>query len=299
MNCSRHQQSGIALLMAIIVVVAVTAISVSMVHDEAFLIRKASRLQLLERAGLYAFGLEDFARLVLQIDQEDSSTDDLDEDWATNVPVTNIEAGYLAGYIEDEQSAFNVNSLLDSKNPAESKKRFTRLCDNLNVDTVFIPALMDWIDTDSEVRFPDGAEDGYYPYRVANRLMADVSELLLIKDVNHEMYNKLKPYITALPTTASNLNVNTMSEAVFLALDQNLDADVFLQEREKNAFSTVDDFITRLSIPVVIDGLAVSSEYFRIFGQVVQDDLEYNFQTLIHRDANGTTRIINRSLEPF
>ncbi len=296
MCCSHRKQSGIALLMAILVVVAATAISVSMVHEESFLIRKTSRLQLLERAGLYALSLEDFARIVLQVDRKDNKIDDLNEDWALGVPGTPIEAGYLGGYMEDEQSRFNINGLLNSP---EAVKRFTRLCNNLEVDPSFIPALLDWIDEDLDVRYPDGAEEHYENYRVANRIMADVSELLLVKNVDHEMYQKLKPHITALPTTTSMLNVNTMTETVFLALHEKLDAEAFLQERDEEAFSSIDNFVTRMKVPVVEEGLSVNTEYFRAYGQVVQADLEYNFQTLIHRDNDGTTKVINRSMGLF
>lgn len=295
-GCNPKKQSGVALLMAILVVVAATAISVAMVHDEAFQIRRTDRLQLLERSALYAVSLEDFARLVLQVDHRDSKTDDLTEDWALGVPPTPVEAGFLGGYIEDEQSRFNINSLIESE---EAVKRFTRLCNNLDVDPVFIPALLDWLDEDFDVRYPDGAEESYDQYRVANRIMADVSELLLVKNVNHEMYDKLKPFITALPTTNPNINVNTMSEAVFLSLQDDLNGEAFIQEREDKPFPDIDDFITRLQIPVLEDGLSVKSEYFRAYGQVVQGDLEYNFQTLIHRNDQGATRVVSRTLGLF
>jgi len=293
--CNRASQSGIALLMAILVVVAATAISVSMIHDESFLIRKTSRLQLLDRASLYAVGLEDWAQLILKRDRKDSKIDDLTEDWAVGIPGLPIEAGYLSGYMEDEQSRFNLNSLLDDK---DSVKRLTRLCDNLEVDPAFIPALLDWIDQDSDIRYPGGAEDLYETYRIANRYMVDVSELLLVKNIKTEDYDKLRPYITALPPT-SKLNVNTMSDTVFLMLDDNLDAKAFLSEREDEPFASVQDFIDRLKIPVEVAGLSVSSEYFRAYGQVVQSDLEYNFDTLIQRNTNGGTAVISRNLGQF
>ena len=282
--------------MAILVVVAATAISVSMVHDHSFQIRKADRLQLLERSSLYALSLEDFARLVLQVDQKDNKVDDLTEDWALGVPPTPVEAGYLGGFIEDEQSRFNINSLINS---AEAVKRFTRLCNNLEVDPVFIPALLDWLDEDLDVRFPGGAEEDYDTYRVANRIMSDTSELLLVKNVDHEMYGKLKPYITALPTTTSRLNINTISETVYLSLHEELDAEAFLQEREDEPFTSVDNFITRMQVPLLEEGLSINSEYFLAYGQVVQGDLEYNFQSLIHRDSQGATRVVNRTLGLF
>ncbi len=282
--------------MAILVVVAATAISVAMVHDESFQIRRTDRLQLLERSSLYAVSLEDFARLVLQVDHKDSKIDDLTENWALGVPPTPVEAGYLGGFIEDEQSRFNINSLINSQ---EAVKRFTRLCNNLEVDPVFIPALLDWLDEDLDVRYPDGAEDGYDTYRVANRIMSDTSELLLIKNVDHEMYGKLKPFITALPTTTSSLNINTVSETVYLALHEELDAEAFVQAREEEPFTSVSDFGARMQIPFVEEGLSVNSEYFRAYGQVVQGDLEYNFQSLIYRDRQGATQVVNRTLGLF
>jgi len=290
--CSQKHQSGIALLMAILVVVAATAISVAMIHDESFLIRKTSRVQLLDRARLYALGLEDWARLILVRDHKDNKIDELNEDWAIGIPGLPIEAGYLAGYLEDEQSRFNINSLLDSE---EAVKRFKRLCNNLEVDSQFIPALLDWIDEDLETRYPDGFEENYETYRVANQIMVDVSELLLVNNITPEMYQKLKPHISALPTT-SPINVNTMSETVYLSLGDDLDAEQFLSEREKDPFASVEDFIDRLQIPIEESGLSVSTEYFRAFGQVVQADLEYNFETVIYRDSKGDTSVVGRSL---
>jgi general secretion pathway protein K len=267
-----------------------------MVHDESFQIRKTDRLQLLDRSSLYALSLEDFARLVLQVDRKDNKVDDLTEDWALGVPPTPVEAGYLGGFIEDEQSRFNLNSLINSE---EAVKRFTRLCNNLEVDPVFIPALLDWLDEDLDVRYPEGAEDGYDTYRVANRIMSDTSELLLVKNVDHEMYGKLKPFITALPTTTSNININTISETVYLSLHEELDAEAFVQEREDEPFASVADFIARMQIPFVEEGLSVNSEYFRAYGQVVQGDLEYNFQSLIFRNDQGATQVVNRTLGFF
>ena len=56
----------------------------------------------MDRAALYAVGLEDWARIYLREDKQDSKTDSLDEDWAVGIPGLPIEGGYLAGYLEDE-----------------------------------------------------------------------------------------------------------------------------------------------------------------------------------------------------
>jgi general secretion pathway protein K len=285
-------QSGIALLSAILITLTATAIIVSITHEEAFAIRKTSRIQLMDRAGLYALGLEDWARIFLQKDRKDSNIDHLGEDWAVSIPGLPIENGLLSGFIEDEQAKFNLNNLLVSE---EWVTRFMLLCDNLELDKTFVPALMDWIDDDFTVRYPDGAEEHYDTYRVANRPMTDISELLLVKNVDTKLYDSLKPYITALPTT-TDINVNTMSEAIYLSLGENLDAKTFSEERDKEEFSSVQDFIDRLQIPIDETGLSVTTEYFHAYGQVSQGDLVLNLDSLLHRDQSGKTSVANRSL---
>jgi len=289
---SPRRQRGLALLLAMLVVVLVTTVAVSILHEEMYTIRKTSHLQLMDRARLYAFGLEDWARLFLRQDREDSKIDSLDEDWATSIPGLPIEGGYLAGYLEDEQAKFNLNSVLVSELQVE---RFRRLCRQLEVDDSFIPALMDWIDEDFEVRYPDGMEENYPTYRVANRELADISELLLVHNVTPEIFEKLRPYVTALPATAT-INVNTMSKEIFQSLDEEGDVSKFIEERESAAYESVDEFIERLQLPLDPEGLSVDTNYFRAHGQVVQGDQTFNLSTLLSRDDNGRTRVLNRDL---
>ena len=291
-----HKQRGLALLLAILVVVMVSAVAVSILHEEKYALRKTSHILLMDRAGLYAYGLEDWARLFLRKDREDSETDSLDENWAIGIPGLPIEGGYLSGFIADEQARFNLNSVLESELQVE---RLRRLCRRLEVDDIFIPALMDWIDEDFDIRYPDGMEENYDTYRVANREMADTSELLLVHNVTEEMYAKLEPYITALPATTT-ININTMSEAVYESLGEEVgSASKFIEERKKDPYSSIEDFIERLQLPIEVEGLSVSTNYFRARGQVVQGEQAFNLNSLIYRGDDGNTRVVNRSLGQF
>jgi len=292
---SSNRQKGLALLMAMLIVVITSAIAVSILHEEKFAIRKSSHIQLNDRAALYAIGLEDWARIYLKEDRKDSSIDSLDEYWAGGIPGLPIEGGYLTGYVEDEQARFNLNSLLVSE---IALTRFKRLCDNLEIDDSFIPALMDWIDQDFDIRFPDGMEENYENYRVANREMVDISELLLVQNVTPEVYEKLLPHVTALPGT-STLNVNTMSEVIFQSLAPDLDVTKFIEQREDDPYGSVEDFIERLQQPIEVEGLSVDTRFFRTHGQVVQGDQSYFLSSLIYRDEKGQTRVLNRTLGQF
>lgn len=292
---SPGKQKGLALLVAMLIVVLVATVAVSILHEEKFTLRKTAHIQGMERARLYAIGLEDWARLFLRQDREKSDVDSLDEDWAIDVPGLPIEGGYLAGYLEDEQAKFNLNSVVVSDLQVE---RFRRLCRNLEVDDIFIPALIDWIDQDFEVTYPDGMEENYQDYRVANRELTDISELLLVHNVTPEMYEKLRPYITALPATTT-INVNTMSEVIFRSLGEEGDVKQFIDEREEEAYSSVENFIERLQLPFDAEGLSVGTNFFRAHGQVVQGEQVVNLNTLVYRDDKGGTSIYNRSLGLF
>ena len=78
-----------------------------------------------------------------------------------------------------------------------------------------------------------------------------------------------------------------------------IDVSEFIEQREDDVYESVDDFIERLQIPVDADGLSVDSRFFRAHGQVVQGEQLYNLSSLIYRDAEGQTRVINRTLGQF
>ena len=296
MVCSKLQkQRGVAMLIAMLIVVIGTTIAVNVLHEEKFTIRKTSHVHLMGRSNLYAVGLEDWARVHLREDAEESDIDSLDEYWAQGIGGLPIEGGYLTGYLEDEQAKFNVNTLLNS---AVAVTRFKRLCSDLDIDDNFVPALMDWIDRDFDVRYPDGMEDNYETYRVANREVADISELLLVHNMTPEIYEKLEPHITALPST-TGINVNTMPKEVFLSLGEDLNVEKLIEERGDEPFDNVEEFIERLQLTIETEGLSVSTQHFRAHGQVIQGDQIYNLTTLIFRRTNGDTIVINRSLGIF
>jgi len=292
-------QQGIALLMAMLVVAIATITAVSLVHEQSISVRKTGHIQASETALMYSLGLEDYARLFLQKDHKESKIDHLEEDWAIGIPPLPIEGGFLAGSMEDAQSRINLNSILVQEN----EDRLRRLCNNLEISPDFIPALKDWIDSDLETVDADGAEDDYYtsleiPYRAANRPMSDVSELLLVKAVDREIYETLKPFITVLPTTTA-LNINTIPAEIYTALDDKLDAEKFIQEREKDAFTSLEDYKNRMSHTLPSQGVSVSTEYFIAAGQVTLGDKTLFVTSLIHRANNGGTRILSRKLGEF
>jgi general secretion pathway protein K len=126
----------------------------------------------------------------------------------------------------------------------------------------------------------------------------DITELLLVEHVTVEIFDKLRPFITVLPPPTT-INVNTMSETLYESLGEGLNASRFIEEREDEAFASIDDFVERLQLPIEIEGLSVNTSYFRAHGLVVQGELVFNLDSLVFRDTSGKTLIVGRTLGQF
>ena len=105
--------------------------------------------------------------------------------------------------------ASEIKSGGDSDKAIDSEAQLSALFRALDLDLGPVQAILDWIDQDSETRYPNGAEDEYYtglevPYRTANGPFATMRELLLVRGITTEIYEKLSPHIHILPQETPN-----------------------------------------------------------------------------------------------
>jgi general secretion pathway protein K len=234
MNSVRRQH-GIALITAMFVVALATIAAVAMFESSNIAVRRESNLIESEAAWWYSSGVESWVKGVLKQDAKNNKIDSLGDIWAKPVDFLPIDNGALRGRVEDLQGRFNLNNLA-VKDPARLKiyiAQFNRLLDSvpeLPVEKArgIASAIRDWVDADSERFDMNGAEDNDYqsldpPYRAANRPMLSASELLQVRGVTPEIYRALRPYVTALPTVGTAINVNTAAEPVLMSLSANID----------------------------------------------------------------------------
>ena len=136
-------------------------------------------------------------------------------------------------------------------------------------------AVLDWLDADQNVRYPDGAEDvdymqGERAYRAANGFMSSVSELLYIKGFDYNMYAALEPALTVLPVSGTPINVNTAKPLVLRMIVKGLseqDADSLAKDLAKDPVTDIKDFLSNKLVtgkPVATTGIDVRSGYFMI-----------------------------------
>lgn len=190
----------------------------------------------------------------------------------------------------------------NAASPGErAEQQLRRLFQALELDPEPIQAILDWIDPDTETRFPNGAEDDYYTdqqpaYRTGNRPLVSVRELLLIKGITRETYRTLAPFVVCLPQ-ASKVNVNTASKEVLMSLAPGLDSNAvntLIRARETQPFTAIDAFLKHPLLQfrqIPTDNLTVASEYFELQSIARSDRLDYRMTSLLARQERAVTTL--------
>lgn len=348
---------GVALITVLLIVFLASITATSLATLQQMAIRRGTVLQHQQQARLYALGAEQWARVILGRDRQQSDIDHRGEDWANLPPALPIEGGTLAARISDLQGCFNLNNLwqpaatgsssspapnpdpdrspddagspdpdatpepsgapADAKDPSSPQAGFDRtqiqiqtlqrLLVSLDLEPALAQAIADWIDPDSDPRFPDGAEDSDYlgldpPYLAANRPMISVSELRLVKGVDREAYAKLAPLVCVLPS-GTPLNVNTAPAPVLAALNDGIDpADMErrLENPPGEGYQNVDEFLSAVDLTLAAELkallLSTSSDYFRLRAEARVGDGRAVLYSILYRREDGV-RVLQRSFD--
>lgn len=208
----------------------------------------------------------------------------------------------------------SAGSPLSSRNPAippgpeltpaqRAEQQFRTLLKALELDETPVQAILDWVDPDNETRFPNGAEDDYYSrltpaYRAANRPLASVQEMLLIRGVDRDFVARLAPFVTCL-AAVTPVNVNTASAEVLRSLDPGISSSVarlLVQARDTQPFATAAAFLRHPLLQyrrLDSAGLATASQYFALETALVTPTQERRYISMLTR-ANRKVNVIAR-----
>jgi general secretion pathway protein K len=300
----RSRQLGVALLTALLITALLATLAITLQWNNALDVRRTVVMLNRDQAIQVALGAESWIQDILRQDLADSSTDHLGEIWASELPGLPIDGGEIFGTIEDLQGRFNINNLIDADGNTDplALEQFQRLLLALQLDPRFAGITADWLDSNDEAAFPDGAEDAIYtgftpPYRTANQLLSNASELGAIEGMDKASLEILLPHIVALPRR-TGINVNTASGPVLQSLGENLSAaDVagLLLEREEIGFADLARSFSTLVEPTVLNQLEESSSFFQLKLIVRIDTVRITYYSILERGPGGVTPIL-RSL---
>ena len=299
------RDKGVALITVMLILALATILAVSMSTRQQLDIHRSANVFNFEQAYQYVLGAESWAKQILKRDIEKNKTDNLNEDWAAVLPPLPIEGGQMSGQLEDLQARFNINNLVqDGKVQSLYLERFKRLLRNLELDENMVTPIIDWLDSNEEIGFA-GAEDNEYlnlspAYRTANQAMEDVSEILLVKGVDFDDYEKLRPFICVLKSNAA-INVNTASAEILSSIVSDVtleDANSIIEDRNKEVYEKLDDFLQHPILKqkkINNEGLSVSTNYFQLNSTAQIERISVEYTTILQRESDGDVIVMKRN----
>jgi general secretion pathway protein K len=308
-----HNQRGIALLTAIVLVAIATVLATAIAFASAMSARRASTVFGADQALLAAEGAEAMAAYVLRQSGPNHTEDALNQPWAQTYGPFELLPGISLDFLqlEDQQSKFNINNLAPGgASNATAIATFSKLLTSVGLETKWAPLLADWIDSDLEPNFPDGAEDSVYlsqspPYRAANMPLTSVSELLALPGFGRDRYNRIAPYIAALPSGTA-INVCTASGVVLDALsggssssEWNANPQQLLARRQaEGCFPPLAVFqSSQGNQPQGSTALPIgtTTSYYRLRSFITIGTARFSLYSLMQRDGAGQIHVILRT----
>jgi general secretion pathway protein K len=308
---TRRTQHGIALLTAIVLVAIAAILATAIAFSSAMAARRASTVFGADQSLLVAEGAEAMAAYVLMQSGPNITQDALNQPWAQSYGPFQLLPGVTLDFLqlEDQQGKFNINNLAPGgASSAPAIAQFSQLLTTVGLETKWAPLLADWIDSDLEPNFPDGAEDSIYlgqspPYRAANLPVTSISEILALPGFGRDRYLRIAPYIAALPP-GTTINVCTAPGVVLDALSGKVEYSVNPQQllarrQAEGCFPTLAVFTAALSTQPNGGGtttqLSQTTSYYRLRSLITIGTARFSLYSLMQRDGAGQLHVILRT----
>jgi len=321
------REQGAALLAVLMLVGVMAAIAATMLERSRMSTRLVSNLLAREQAGALLLVAETLSLARLDRLAKDSGRNAAWQGQPILLPLPQAQTqpgGSASITPEDGGNCFNLNSLVAQAGPDALVSRplglaqFVSLMQLLDVPQPkarqIAAAAADWIDSDQQPQAL-GAEDSAYAVRghlTGGTLMAEASELRAILGVEPALYQRLRPFLCALPVaTLSPLNLNSLrpADAPLLAmlLPETLGpplvrlqvAQQVIAERPRGGWGSVADFANAPRLrdaPLAADALqqlAVRTTWFQLALEVRSGDMVLP-ATLLVDATQGPARVALR-----
>ena len=332
LNYTNASQRGTVIITVLMLVAVATYLAVEMTYRQRIDITRTGTLLALSQSEEYVKSAEALAQYVLEQDlisdiKSNEITDHKQEDWPTKV-VKPIGRGLVQGEIFDLQGRFNLNLLLSSNAQIQrlALGQLEQLLSDVgipsnsssNTSAVSIAArINDWIDTNDQPG-TDGLESQDYllfdpPYQTSDRVLVDLSELMLISGLSIEDLNLLAEHVALLPPAAA-MNINTASDTV-LALTPCLNIQAITAQRTQGGITDAElntlvegggsYFIGGCATAIIPGYFSVKSEFFLLDAKSEVDKKTIHIHSVLYRPETLNVPdvkvkvILRKHLDPF
>lgn len=230
-NQDTENERGTVLLTTLLIMAVMAAVSVAIMDDIRFAVKRVINVGDYAQADWYVKGAEDFAASYISQTlaplPKAAKNESLKEPQIYAFP---FDGGAMTLNVRDGSHCFSLGSLIQADGTQNSVgvRQFSSLLIALgwpnNEAANMAAVLSDWIDTDTQ-RTQNGAEDGDYlrripPHRTANAALASVMELRALEGMTEELYQSIRPFLCARAAgemTKFNIDTATPLDAIILS----------------------------------------------------------------------------------
>jgi general secretion pathway protein K len=285
---------GFVLVNALIIVAAISALSVAILRDTGDSLARLAAAQTSSQSDLYLDAAAALAGKLLSEDARASETDHFGEAWALQQFRTTIDRGAAVISLNDLQGRFNLNLLL-RPDPRAEIDAFIALAEVAQVGAPVISAILGHY-AGSRSELVGTPSDGPRGARFSNAELAVAAELAMVAGSTNDGLEDLLPFVALLPQEAL-VNANTAPTEVLGALLGAVDAPLLkaLDDlRREHPFADIVEFRTAVAgvfgpeVADTIPGqlLSFASEWFEVTAEVDFDGTRRAARYMLYRDPS-------------
>jgi len=316
-----RNSSGMALILTILIISLIVSLTLQFNTSMRSDLHAAANLRDGIKLGYIAKSGFNYALAVLL--EDDTGVDSLHDDWADPKILSENSAGrFDEGRFElkvsDHSGRIQINKLVNGKqyneNQRELLERFLKAPEfglgEEEVQTI-ISAIKDWIDDDDVMTGLYGAEGpGHYetlekPYSCKNAPIEFLEELLLVKGITKELYERISPYLSPHGDDGK-INLNTAHPLVLRVLSDETAEDPEMVENmdeyrndEDNDLKSInwDDRVGMRGVNRDEELLTTSSTHFEITSKGFKEAMAKQVTGMVKRKIGEPIQILSWKIE--
>lgn len=281
-NLSKKKQSGVTLLMAILMVVIVTSLLVSIGSSTFFDIRRSGVLNQLQAAQAYNESAIKTAKQILKNDS--ANVDSREDSWYRRLPPFPIDGGEVQIYVNENSSKLNLFAI--TRNNEFYQAALLRLCTHVDADQDDCQRIIKTLQTQP---------------------IYSLLGIIEHTEISEETINRLFPYVSFFDVD-EKININLVSNEVFAAIN-NISvgrANTYLQTRNQTPIAGgtqgIVDYITQITDKLgnqdVIEYqlFDTRSRFFQIVSHTTLGDATQTLLVDVQRFMNGDMIVLSRRM---
>jgi general secretion pathway protein K len=278
-------QKGSALIITLLLITILTGLVVDFVYEVYIDSSTLSNWGNAQRASFIAKSGQTISAELIEDIKKETYTDKREVEFPVEQNFgPNIN---LIIKIEDENSRFNVNSIIyaNGMTNEEALSSLKKLLEYLNINPNLALSIADWIDPDSEPRLYNSENFA------KNDFLWSVDELRLIEGMDKNTFDKISPYMTVFGNNI--VNINTAELPVLVSLHNDMTetlAKNIIDYRKSYPFentNNVQNVSGMESIgPLLMGKITVKSTDFRITARATVNEITRIVESVIDSSDN-------------